>query len=107
MPIVSSRTVSTARALAVAIVLLLMGSLSPRAQVSSGWSTSGAEILTPLGAPFVITGINWYGFETTDAAAHGLWTKDYRYILNEARQYGYSTVRIPFSNQMWETNPVP
>jgi endoglucanase len=51
--------------------------------------------------------VNWYGFETRDHVAHGLWTKDYRYILDEVKQYGFNTVRIPFSNAMWESNPVP
>ena len=74
---------------------------------ATGWSTSGPQILNPAGAPFVITGINWYGFETRDNVAHGMWSKHYRYILDEVKQYGYNTVRLPFSNAMWETNPVP
>lgn len=72
-----------------------------------GWTTSQTKILTPLGGEFVISGINWYGFETTGRVAHGLWSKDYRYIIDEIKQYGYNTIRLPFSNEMWETNPVP
>jgi endoglucanase len=65
------------------------------------------QIETPSGAPYVISGINWYGFETTSSVAHGLYHEDFSFILNEAKQYGYSTLRIPFSSQMWETDPVP
>jgi endoglucanase len=80
---------------------------SVMAAYASGWSTNGANIVNPAGGTFTITGINWYGFETTSYVAHGLYAQDYTYILNEIKQYGYSTVRIPFSNDMWETDPVP
>ena len=39
--------------------------------------------------------------------AHGLWSKDYKYIVDEIKTYGFSTIRLPFSNEMWELNPVP
>src|SRR6187399_2342762 len=74
---------------------------------AAGWSTSGTKILDPAGAEFLVSGINWYGFETRDGVAHGLYSKDYRYILGEIKQLGFNTVRIPFSNSMWETNPRP
>lgn len=73
----------------------------------AGWHTSGAQILDPSGRQFVITGINWYGFETNGYVAQGMYAKDYRYIVDEVKRYGYNTIRIPFSNAMWETDPVP
>ncbi len=30
---------------------------------ATGWQTSGVQIDNPSGAPFIITGVNWYGFE--------------------------------------------
>ena len=77
------------------------------ASAATGWTTSGTAILTPGGTQFTVTGINWYGFETKDYVAHGMCCKDYTYIINEIKQYGYNTIRIPFSNQMWETDPTP
>src|SRR5947209_3096746 len=92
--------------------LVLVGSLMGRATGAAavavaGWTTSGAQILNPAGGQFVITGITWYGFETTGYVAHGLYAHDYTYIVDEIKQYGYNTIRIPFSNQMWETDPIP
>jgi aryl-phospho-beta-D-glucosidase BglC (GH1 family) len=75
--------------------------------VPGGWRTSGTQIFNPSNQPFLISGVNWYGFETRDKVAHGMWTKDYKYILNQVKQYGFNTVRIPFSNEMWESNPTP
>jgi endoglucanase len=88
---------------------MLIGGAAQQAHAAAtpGWTTSGTQILNPTGAPFTITGINWYGFETTGFVAHGLYSQDYRYILGEIRQYGYNTIRIPFSNEMWETDPIP
>ncbi len=74
---------------------------------TANWTTNGVQILNPAGTQFIITGVNWYGFETTSYVAHGLYAQDYTTIVNEIKQYGYNTIRIPFSNQMWETDPIP
>src|SRR3712207_818764 len=74
---------------------------------AAGWRTSGTGIVNPSGGQFTISGVNWYGFETRDSVAHGMWTKDYKTIVDQIKQYGYNTIRIPFSNAMWESNPFP
>ncbi len=80
----------------------------PAAGVGSGyWHTSGNQILDSAGNPVRIAGINWYGFETPDEVAHGLWAQDYHTIINDIKNLGYNTIRIPFSNQMVETPVVP
>src|SRR5215210_8929903 len=91
------------RALAAAFLFVFIAFGS----ASAGWTTSGNKIMAPSGAEFRISGINWYGFETSDNIAHGLWTKDYTVVVDQIKQYGYNTIRIPFSNAMWELNPVP
>jgi endoglucanase len=71
------------------------------------WHTSGKQILDSAGNPVRIAGINWYGFETPDEIAHGLWVQDYHTVINDIAALGYNTIRIPFSNQMVETPIVP
>ena len=71
------------------------------------WHTSGNQILDSDGNPVRIAGINWYGFETPDEIAHGLWAQDYHVIINDIKTLGYNTIRIPFSNQMVEDPIVP
>jgi hypothetical protein len=51
--------------------------------------------------------LNWYGFETPDEIAHGLWAQDYHTTINDIAVLGYNTIRIPFSNQMVEDPIVP
>lgn len=48
--------------------VLILGFLSVFAAAplsATGWSTSGTQIYNPSGGPFVISGVNWYGAETT------------------------------------------
>ncbi len=71
------------------------------------WHTSGSKILDANGDQVRIAGINWYGFETTNYLANGLWSQDYKTILGTIKAQGYNVIRIPFSNQLVESNPVP
>lgn len=80
----------------------------PRAVPGSGyWHTSGNQILDSANNPVRISGINWYGFETSSEAPNGLWSQDYRAIVDDIAKLGYNTIRLPWSNQMVEDNPVP
>jgi len=80
---------------------------TPPSGIAGGFRTNGNKIFGPNNQEFVIAGVNWFGFETKDAVAHGLWSKDYHLFINNMKLWGLNTIRIPFSNQMWETNPVP
>jgi len=71
------------------------------------WHTSGSRILDSNGTPVRIAGVNWYGFETTDHLAHGLYAQDYKTILNTIKSLGYNLIRIPLSNELVERDPVP
>jgi endoglucanase len=71
------------------------------------WHTSGGRILDANGIPVRIAGINWYGFETTDHLVHGLCAQDYKVIINTIKSLGYNVIRLPFSNELVESNPVP
>lgn len=103
-------------ALAVGTVLAALSALAvavgPTARaagpVGAGyWHTSGSQILDASGNPVRIAGVNWYGFETPDEIAHGLWSQDYHTVVNDIKNLGYNTIRIPISNQAVETPVVP
>lgn len=67
---------------------------------NSFFSTSGNQIVDARGQPVRITGLNWFGFETGNKALHGLWTRGYRNGLDQIKELGFNTLRIPFSNEM-------
>lgn len=91
-----------------------MGAMSAQSQDNGSWqsnqgrwSARGNQIIDPSGQPFRLSGVNWYGFETTNFVVHGLWAQDYKYILRAIKTDGYNVVRLPFSNQMVESDPMP
>ena len=90
-----------------AVLVLAVFSLSTSAQGTGYWHTSGNKILDSNGDEVRMAGINWYGFETPDYLVHGLWAQDYHTVLNTIKSLGYNVIRIPFSNQMVESDPVP
>ena len=68
---------------------------------ANAWlSTSGNQIVDASGAAVRITGVNWFGFETGNKVLHGLWTRGYKSVLDQVKQLGFNTLRLPFSNEM-------
>jgi endoglucanase len=94
-------------ALALPAIALLCIAPAAFSQGAGYWHTSGNQILDANNQVVRMAGVNWYGFETPDFLAHGLWAQDYKTILNTIKSNGYNVIRIPFSNQMVESNPVP
>jgi cellulose 1,4-beta-cellobiosidase len=71
------------------------------------WHTSGNQTVDANNNPVRIAGINWYGFETTDAVVHGLYSVDYKFVINNIKSLGYNTIRIPYSDQMIAQTSAP
>jgi endoglucanase len=90
-----------------ALFLAVCGARPGQAQDAGYWHTSGNRILDSNGNEVRLAGVNWYGFETTDFLVHGLWAQDYKTVLNTIKSLGFNVIRIPFSNQMVESDPVP
>jgi endoglucanase len=71
------------------------------------WHTSGRQILDSSGTPVRIAGINWFGFETSNYVVHGLWTRDYKSMLDQILSLGYNTLRLPYSDDILKPGTVP
>ncbi len=54
-----------------------------------------------------IAGVNWFGFETTNYAPHGLWTRSYKSMMDQMKQLGFNTIRLPFSDQLFDAGSTP
>jgi endoglucanase len=52
-----------------------------------------------------LTGVNWFGFETGNYMAHGLWSRDYKSVLRQIRDLGFNCIRIPWCNEMLDKTP--
>ena len=72
------------------------GSAPPNAWLS----TAGNQIVDASGQAVRISGVNWFGFETGNGVLHGLWSRGYKSVLDQIKQLGFNTLRLPFSNEM-------
>jgi len=68
---------------------------------AAGWfSTAGNQIVDAAGNPVQIAGVNWFGFESDIMVAHGLWTRNYKDMMDQMAEAGFNTIRLPYSNAM-------
>ena len=78
------------------------------AAVGAGyWHTNGNRIEDSAHQPVRIAGINWFGLETSNYAPHGLWVRGYRSMLDQIKAQGYNTIRLPYSNQLFDAGSTP
>ena len=59
-------------------------------------TVSAGRIYDNNGAPIALKGVNWFGFETPDHAAHGLWARKLDDMLDQMQSLGFNAVRLPF-----------
>ncbi|GHO42447.1 hypothetical protein KSX_06100 [Ktedonospora formicarum] len=71
------------------------------------WHTNGTQILDANNQQVRIAGINWFGLETANYAPHGLWTRNYKDMLDQTKSLGYNTLRLPYANQLFDTGSTP
>ncbi len=69
--------------------------------------TSGSKIYDSANRLANLSGLNWFGFETSNNAPHGLWTRSWGSMLDQIKSLGYNVIRLPFSNAMLKTGVMP
>ncbi|MFO0907366.1 MAG: cellulase family glycosylhydrolase [Isosphaeraceae bacterium] len=81
---------------------------NPATGVQSGFFTTlGNQIVDSAGQSVRIAGVNWFGFETSNFAPHGLWARGYREMMDQMKQLGFNTIRLPYSNQLFDAGSTP
>lgn len=84
---------------------------NPQGGTSTGISTvapsstgflhvDGSRLLDDAGNAARLTGVNWFGFETSNLAPHGLWVRDYRSMLKQIHDVGFNSIRLPWCDAM-------
>lgn len=74
--------------------------------VPSWMHAQGMQMVDAANAPIHLAGLNWYGAEQQDFVVGGLDYEPYQSILWAVKRAGYNNIRLPFSDQMVEQNPV-
>lgn len=87
-------------------VILTEGNPSTAA-ISGFFHTSGNQILDANNQTVRIAGVNWFGMETSNFAPHGLWTRGYQSMMDQMKELGFNTIRLPYSNQLFDSGSTP
>jgi endoglucanase len=69
--------------------------------------TDRGNIVDAAGRPVTLTGVNWFGFETGTFAPDGLYTRNYKSMLDQMVASGFNTIRLPYSNALFRAGDTP
>jgi endoglucanase len=90
------------------VPLLNLAAPAPAAAAGAGyWHTNGRQLLDANNQPVRMTGINWFGLETANYTPHGLWSRGYKDMLDQMKSLKYNTLRLPYSNQLFDAGSTP
>lgn len=73
----------------------------------SCWHTRQSQIIKPNGEPIVLKSVSWFGFETQNKVVHGLWNRNMEELLNQIKDLGFNSIRLPFSNDILKSGATP
>lgn len=91
-----------------ALAGLLVAFAAPsRSQSPDYLHTEGNRLLDSAGNQVILTGINWFGLETESFAPHGLWARGWESMLDQVKDLGFNTIRLPYSNELLEPGSEP
>src|SRR2546426_4774793 len=68
--------------------------------------TDGRFIVDAAGQQVHLAAANWYGAESTDFVVGGLQAQPLEVIVRQVRELGFNAVRLQWSNQMLESDPI-
>jgi endoglucanase len=93
-------------ALAAALMAVLFSPACAGAAPAFPLHTAGQSIVDSNGVRVHLNAFNWYGAESSDFVVAGLELAPLPSIVSEIKSLGFNAVRLPWSNQLVETNPV-
>ena len=76
-------------------------------EIATPLHTNGGSIVDAAGRTVTITGVNWFGFETSTFAPHGLWARNYKSMLDQIAASGFNAIRLPYSNALFRPGNTP
>ena len=68
---------------------------------------AGAHLVNEHGAVVRLTGVNWFGLETSNYVPHGLWQRSMAAMLDQIKALGFNVIRVPFCSQLFDAGSVP
>ncbi|HLV57831.1 MAG TPA: glycoside hydrolase family 5 protein [Natronosporangium sp.] len=105
--VVAATSVLLIAALLLTTVAFSTGKVGGKRELAVPLTTENARIVDKNGEEVILTGVNWFGFETDAYAPHGLWSRNYEDMLDQIRDSGFNTIRLPYSNELFESGNTP
>ena len=89
--------------------VLIFASAASRSQqraIAPPLHTEGYRIVDASGHPVRLTSVNWYGFDQKEYVVGGLDHAPLETIVEQIRQIGVNSVRLPWANETLEHDPL-
>src|SRR6266508_3000551 len=80
---------------------------SSRPSPTPGLRAAAGALVDENGYEVCLTGVNWFGFETSTFAPHGLWARGWQDMLDQIVASGFNLLRLPFCNQVLDERRMP
>src|SRR5581483_4003971 len=77
-----------------------------QADIALPLHTEGRWIVDAAGTRVKLRSVNWYGAEEQDHVVAGLEIDTLQNIAHRIKSMGFNSVRLPWSNELYETNPI-
>lgn len=94
---------SLKRFAAITAGIMLACAYVPAAQA---YYVDSGKVYNDQGQMIHIRGVNWFGFETTTHAPHGLWARNVNSMIDQMKSIGINAVRIPLAPNAIHGSPV-
>jgi endoglucanase len=72
-----------------------------------GLRAAAGALVDENGNEVCLTGVSWFGFETSTFAPHGLWARGWQDLLDQILASGFNLLRLPFCNQVLDERRMP
>jgi endoglucanase len=110
-PMLRTSVLATVLALAAAATFYVYSDRAGNSAATEGMvgplRAQNGKIVDARGKEVVLTGVNWFGFETDTYAPHGLWSRNWSEMLDQMAKQGFNTLRLPFSNELFDEKGKP
>ena len=79
----------------------------PAAPTPGFLHAEGARLVDHQGRPVRLTGLNWFGLETSALAPAGLDRRSLGSLLDQVVRLGFNTLRVPFASELLDDGAAP
>jgi len=82
------------------LLCIIQFQLSSQTCTPNYLSAQGSKLYDSKGKEVRLTGVNWFGFETSMLYPHGIWSRDCKSMLQHIKDQGFNCIRIPWCNKI-------